>query len=112
MASKLGFILSLIFVIQLLLMTGDIAIIQAKQTQLQAFATTIGQRISLEGGLNQTMVDWATDEGFFLTCLSNCQPQFGDTLTYRLEVVVTPLIISNNPMSLRIVRHAVIGIYY
>jgi hypothetical protein len=58
------------------------------------------------------MVDWATDEGFFLTCLSNCQPQFGDTLTYRLEVVVTPLIISNNPMSLRIVRHAVIGIYY
>ena len=112
MASKLGFILSLIFVIQLLLMTGDIAIIQAKQTQLQAFATTIGQRISLEGGLNQTMVDWATDEGFTLSCLRQCQPQFGDTLTYQLEVVLTPLIISNNPMSLRIVRHAVIGIYY
>ncbi len=112
MASKLGFILSLIFVIQLLLMTGDIAIIQAKQTQLQAFATTIGQRISLEGGLHQTMVDWATDEGFSLVCLRNCQPQFGDTLTYQLETGFTPLIISNNPMSLRIVRHAVIGIYY
>jgi hypothetical protein len=112
MASKLGFIISLIFVIQLLLMTGDIAIIQAKQTQLQAFAMTMGQRISLEGGINQTMVDWATEEGFYLTCIRNCQPQFGDTLTYQLELVMTPMIISNNPMSLRIVRHAVIGIYY
>jgi hypothetical protein len=112
MASKWGFILSLIFVIQLLLMTGDIAVIQAKQTQLQSFATTIGQRISLEGGLNQTLVDWADQQGFQLSCVSNCQPQFGDTLTYQLETAFTPLIISNNPMSLRIVRHAVIGIYY
>lgn len=112
MASKWGFILSLIFVIQLLLMTGDIAVIQAKQTQLQSFATTIGQRISLEGGLHQTLVLWAEQQGFQLSCVSNCQPQFGDTLTFQLETGVTPLIISNNPMSLRIVRHAVIGIYY
>lgn len=112
MASKWGMILSLIFVIQLLLITGDIAIIQAKQSHLQSFATTLGQRISLEGGLFPSHQTWANSEGLTLTCLAQCQPQFGDTLSFRLEVIVNPLILSNDPLTLAIVRHTVIGIYY
>lgn len=112
MASKWGMILSLIFVIQLLLITGDIAIIQAKHSHLQSFATTVGQRISLEGGLFSSHQTWARSEGLKLTCVLMCQPQFGDTLTFKLEVVVDPLILSNGPITLAIVRHTVIGIYY
>jgi hypothetical protein len=112
MASKWGFMLSIIFVIQLLLMTGDIAMIQTKQSQLQAFATTIGQRISLAGGLSQSLIQWSSEQGFALICMANCQPQFGDTLTFRLDVTYTPLIMSNEPMNLNVIRHTVIGIYY
>ncbi len=112
MASKWGMILSLIFVIQLLLITGDIAIIQAKHSHLQSFATTIGQRISLEGGLFTSHQTWAKTEGLTLTCIALCQPQFGDTLSFKLEVMVYPLILSNDPITLAIVRHTVIGIYY
>jgi hypothetical protein len=112
MGYKWSFLLSLIFVIQLLLMTGDIAIIQMKQTQLQAFATTIGQRISREGQFNETLVSWAATSGYELDCLANCQPQFGDTLTYRLQMVHAPIIISDQPMALTVIRHAVIGVYY
>jgi hypothetical protein len=112
MAYKWSFLLSLIFVIQLLLMTGDIAIIQMKQTQLQAFATTIGQRISREGRMDTSLVTWAAEAGYDLDCLVNCQPQFGDTMTYQLQVMYVPLIISNQTMTLTVIRHAVIGTYY
>ena len=112
MASKWGFILSLMFVIQLLLITGDLAIIQARHSHLQSFATTLGQRISLEGGLFQSHQTWATSEGLSLSCIANCQPKFGDTLSFKLEVMVDPLILSNDPLTLAIVRHTVIGIYY
>jgi len=112
MASKWGLILSLMFVIQLLLITGDIAIIQAKHSQMQSFATTLGQRISLEGGLLPSHQTWATAEGLWLSCIANCSPQFGDTLTFKLAVMVDPLILSDEPITLAIVRHTVIGIYY
>lgn len=112
MASKWGFILSLMLMIQLLLITGDIAIIQARHSQLQSFATTMSQRISLEGGLFPTHQDWAYSEGLILTCIASCNPQFGDTLTFKLELTITPIILSKDPMTIRIIRHSVIGIYY
>lgn len=112
MASKWGMILSLIFVFQLLLMTGDLALIQARQAHLQSFATTLAQRISLEGGLFPSHVQWAASEALTLVCVAQCQPQFGDTLSFELATTFTPMIISNDPMTLRIVRHAIIGIYY
>ncbi len=112
MASKWGMILSLILVIQLLLITGDIAIIQARHSHLQSFATTMAQRISLEGGLFPSHQTWASTEGLTLTCMAYCQPQFGDTLSFKLETIVNPLILSNDPITMAIVRHSVIGIYY
>jgi hypothetical protein len=112
MASKWGMILSLIFVFQLLLMTGDLALIQARQAHLQAFATTLAQRIALEGNLLPSHVQWAEGEGLTLSCVATCQPQFGDTLSFSLATTFTPMIISDEPMTLRIVRHTVIGIYY
>ena len=112
MANKWSFLLSLIFVIQLLLMTGDLATVQVYQTQMQAFATTVGQRISLEGGMTPAVMNWANATGYTLECLQQCQPQFGDTLTYQVSRSFDPLIISDTPLTLRIVRHAVIGMYY
>jgi hypothetical protein len=112
MGTKWAFILSLVFVIQLLLMTGDLVMMQVRQSQLQAFATTIGQRISLEGGLFPYLVDWAGGQGYALTCLAGCQPQFGDTLTYQLTQTFDPFIISNELVTIRIVRYAIIGLYY
>jgi hypothetical protein len=112
MGHKMSLILSLMFVMQLLLMTGDIAMMQVRQSQMLAFATTIGQRISLEGGLHTNLTTWASTFGYTLTCLNNCQPMFGDTLTYQLTQAYDPLIISNETLTIRIVRHAIIGLYY
>jgi hypothetical protein len=112
MATKWSLLLSLVFVMQLLLMTGDIATMQVYQSQMQAFATTIGQRISLEGGMHLSLVTWASSSGYDLTCLANCQPQFGDTLTYQVAQSFDPLIISSEPITLRIIRHTIIGFYY
>ena len=111
MAYKWSMLLSLIFVIQLLLITGDIAAVQVVQTHLHATATVISHQIALTGRLSEAIVVWVEEQGLTITCLQQCNPRFGDTLTYRLSQAFDPLILSPTPITITVVRHAVIGLY-
>jgi hypothetical protein len=112
MAYKWSMLLSLIFVFQLLLMSGDIATTQVIHGHLQALSTQVSQSISLSGRITPELEQWVQAKDVNLVCISLCNPLFGDTLTFTLSQTYTPLIMSNQPMQISVTRYAVIGLYY
>lgn len=112
MAYKWSMLLSLIFVFQLLLMSGDIATTQVIHGHMMAVATQISHDISLKGSIQPELLGWVESKQMTMTCLSGCSPLFGDTLTFQLTQTFTPLIISNQPIEVSVIRYAIIGLYY
>jgi hypothetical protein len=111
MAYKTSFILSLIFVIQLLLLIGDLVMIQVTHARLDAIGLATSSLISRQGGINEDIVAFTEGQSTTLTCLSMCTPRLGDVLTFQLEKELDPFIISHESIQLRIIYHAVIGYY-
>jgi hypothetical protein len=112
MGHKLAQVLSLIFVFQLLLMIGDVTAIQVIQANMQSLATTLVHEIALKGRMDETMEQRVESNGYTLRCLAMCQPQFGDTLTFEIQTTYDPLILSDQPLAISIIRYAVVGVYY
>jgi hypothetical protein len=112
MAYKWSMLLSLIFVFQLLLMSGDIATTQVIHGHMMAVATKVSQDISLKGSIQVELTQWVESKNMTITCLSVCNPLFGDTLTFQLTQTFTPLIMSNQPIEVSVIRYAIIGLYY
>jgi|LakMenE01Jun11ns_1017448.scaffolds.fasta_scaffold9859234_3 hypothetical protein len=111
MAYKTSFILSLIFVIQLLLLIGDLLMIQVAHARLDAIGLAASALISRQGGINEEIVSFTEQQSTTLTCLSMCSPRLGDVLTFRLEKTIDPFIISEDTIQLSVIYHAVIGFY-
>lgn len=112
MAYKWSMLLSLIFVFQLLLMSGDIATTQVMHGHMMSVATTVSHDISLKGSITPELNQWVQSKEMIMTCLSGCNPLFGDTLTFQLTQTFTPLIMSNQPIEVSVIRYAIIGLYY
>lgn len=111
MAYKTSFILSLIFVIQLLLFIGDLVMIQISHARLDAIGLATSALIARNGGINETIIEFTEQQSTTLTCLSVCTPQLGDVLTFQLEKEIDPLILSQDSIRLSVIYHAVIGYY-
>jgi hypothetical protein len=93
-------------------MSGDIATTQVIHGHLQALATQVSQSISLSGRITAELEQWVEAKDINLVCISSCTPLFGDTLTFKLSQIYSPLIMSNQPMQISVTRYAVIGLYY
>lgn len=112
MAYKTSFILSLIFVIQLLLIIGDVFTIQVLHARLDALALTAGYWISQRGAITEDLLSFLDDRGATFTCVSHCQPTFGQTVEFTLSRMYDPLIISDSAMMLVVTHYSVVGYYY
>jgi len=108
---KLGFILTLTFVMQILILGGDIYALQLVHAYLDAIAQTTGFRIAQAGRADDGTIAWLADRDVAFTCLLNCVPRFGDTMEFRLTTAYDPLILSPEPLSVSVVRMTVIGYY-
>lgn len=111
MSYKFGFILSLFFVIQILMLGGDIYALQLVHSHLDALGQTAAFRISQAGRIDEATRDWLTSKNVTVTCHLNCTPRFGDVLEFSLETTYDPLIISSETMTVSVMRSAVIGYY-
>lgn len=112
MSSKFGLMLSMFFVVAFLLFGIDMIGIQFTYSELDQKAISISYLISKRGNIDDeyiTSLENKYDVKF--TCLSNCQPMFGDIVEYKLEDVYRPLVISKNEMVVSVYRSTVIGYY-
>ena len=110
MSSKLGLVLSMIFVTMFFAFGLDLICIQFIYNDLDAKSVAISYKISQYGTVNNTLKR-NIEETFKVefTCKSNCSPMFGDTVTYVISKQYKPMMISKDTMTISVERNAVIG---
>ena len=110
MSSKLGLVLSMIFVTMFFAFGLDLISIQFIYNDLDAKSVAISYKISQYGTINNTLTQ-NIEETFKVDfrCTSNCSPLFGDTVTYVISKQYQPLIVQTDTMTISIERNAIIG---
>ena len=110
MSSKLGLVLSMIFVTMFFGFGLDLICIQFIYNDLDAKSVAISYKISEYGTVNET-IKQNIEETFNVTfyCKSNCSPMFGDTVTYVISKDYKPMMINKDTMTISVERNAVIG---
>ncbi|MFA5480824.1 MAG: hypothetical protein WC282_00330 [Bacilli bacterium] len=112
MASKLGLILSFLFVINVFILFGDLINIQIIYANLDAVSMTAGQLIVVNGGITHEVADYVAEyANGEIKCRNNCTPRFGDTYIYDVTTSYEAIIISDEPLIITITRSVVIGYY-
>lgn len=112
MSSKLGLILSMLFVAMFFLFGVDLICIQFVFSDLDAKSISISYLISQHGGLDTEFIEEIeTTYKVDFKCLNNCNPSFGDIVDYQISKDYSPLIISNEVMHITVYRSAAIGFY-
>ena len=112
MAYKIGFILSLIFVVQLFVLMGDIMAIQMIYTNLDAVSVTAGYLISQNGKITTEVVELVKSEaGANIESLNDDPPMLGGLFTFKISKQYDPLIMQEGMMDISIQRSVVIGYY-
>ena len=110
MSSKLGLVLSMIFVTMFFAFGLDLICIQFIYNDLDAKSVAISYKISQYGTINESFKQ-SIEETFNVTftCTNNCSPMFGDTVTYVIAKEYKPMIINKDTMTISVKRNAVIG---
>lgn len=112
MGYKLGLIISMLFLAQLFVFTGDLISIQVIYTNLDAVSVVAGNLISSRGGLDDYIVNLVYEQsGGYIEALSDETPMFGTVYEYKISRDFTPWVMSNNPVEITVVRSVVIGYY-
>jgi len=110
MASKLGFILSLFFVIQMMAYAGDLTTLQSLHALLDAVSITAGKEIALQGGITPQIVAMVEkDCGGTIYPITSSSPQVGEVYEFAVARDFQPLVLSSSFMTVTIKRSAVIG---
>jgi hypothetical protein len=110
MASKLGFLLSLFFVVQIMGYAGDLSCLQAIHSELDAVAVAAGELIAEKGSLSQAVKDYVYQAAkASIEAVSPLPPKYGQIYEFRLTRSFQPLILSPNPMTVTVKRAVVIG---
>ena len=112
MAYKLGLILSMLFLAQLFIFTGDLMSIQIIYTNLDAVSVTAGNMISSRGGIDDEIINLVYNEtGGTIEAIGDETPMFGATYKYKISREFSPWVMSSNPMEISVIRSVVIGYY-
>lgn len=110
MSSKLGLILSMIFVTIFFAFGLDLIALQFIYSDLDAKSSAISYKISTYGTINESLKNKIeSDYNVKFKCTNNCSPLFGDVVTYIISKNYRPIIIKSEAITISIKREAVIG---
>lgn len=112
MGYKVGFILSLVLVVELFILAGDLFTSQVIYTNLDAVSITAGNIISSKGGITDEVISFVrNNSGGEIEAVGDEAPLFGSMYTFKIYKEYTPMnfFISNKEIS--VVRSVIIGYY-
>ena len=112
MGYKVGFLLSLLLVIQLFVLAGDIFTAQITYTNLDAVSITAGNVISSKGLITDELKSYVKEQtGGEIEAVGDETPMFGSIFTFKVSREYCPMnkFITQNEIS--VVRSVVIGYY-
>lgn len=112
MAYKIGFLLSLIFVVELFVLAGDLLAIQVIYTNLDAVSVTAGEIISRKGAITQDVIDLVYEQAqATITAVGDNSPMFGSAFRYRIAKDYDPFLLPSDNVEVAVIRSVVIGYY-
>lgn len=112
MGSKLGFILSLLFLVPLFGFVGDLIGIQFTYTNLDAVSVSVGYLISQKGYITDEAIELVRREsGGEIEQIGDTPAILGELFEYRIFKPFDTLIISSDVIEVAVTRSVVIGFY-
>lgn len=112
MASKVGFILSLLLVVELFILAGDVFSAQVIYTNLDAISITSGNIISSKGEITDELRDYVrTQTGGEISAVGDETPLFGSVFTFKITKEFKPMNRFTNKTDIVVTRSVVIGYY-
>lgn len=112
MGYKIGFILSLLLIVELFILGGDMFTAQVIYTNLDAVSITAGNIISTKGGITQEVVNLVKNEtGGTIEPVGDDAPLFGSVYTFKISRIYKPLNSFLKDEKVAVVRSVVIGFY-
>ena len=112
MASKVGFILSLLLVVELFVLAGDVFTAQIIYTNLDAISVTAGEIISSKGEISNELKTYVREQtGGEISAVTNEAPMFGSVYTFKITKDFTPMNRFTSKTEIAVVRSVVIGYY-
>ena len=112
MGYKVGFLLSLLLVVELFVLAGDIFTAQTIYTNLDAASVVAGNVISSSGGITENLRNYIREEtGGEISPLGDETPQFGSIYTYQITKEFEPMNRFTKKSNITVVRSVIIGYY-
>ena len=112
MSSKIGFVLSLIFVFVFFLFGGDLVGIQYVYTSLDAKSVTIAYKIAKDARADEEYITSLENEfNVILEITNEITPLYGDECNFIVSTYYNPLVVSTIEIPLRVQRSTVLGYY-
>lgn len=111
MSYNIGLLLSVVYLIGILLLGGDIFCVTAVRNNLDAIALTVAYRISFEGRLSDATVSLVQSEGAEIRDLTHYTPPIGGTVIFEVYKEYVPIILQKSTMEIVVRRTAVVGFY-
>ena len=112
MSSKIGLVLSFIFVAMFFLLGVDLLTLQFALSNLDAKSINISYLINKNATIDEELISYieSTYDVDF-ECHNETTPVYGDTLDYTISQTINPIIISKKEMKITIKRYVIIGYY-
>lgn len=109
MGSKLGFILTLFFIIEVIAYSGDLYSIQAIHSALDSTALTVAKKVSLEGIISKETLSLIEKNKATISIETTTASRPGDVFIFTLSREYDPLVMSQSTMTVTVTRSTVIG---
>ena len=112
MGYKVGFLLSMLLVIQLFVLAADVFSAQIIYTNLDAVSITAGNIISSKGEITEEVRNYVYREtGGEITAVGDETPMFGSIYTFKISKAFHPINQFTGDTEIAVVRSVIIGYY-
>ena len=114
MSYKFGLLLSMFFLIQVFLFSGDLACIQSIHSQLDAVALTASYQISMQGAITDGIRSFVFQEcgaDIYYVDQKEEGKAYGEAISFYVSKKYLPFIISSEAIVVTVRRTAVIGYF-
>lgn len=111
MAYKLGLMLSMVFLISVVLLGGDIIAVSSIHSSLDALSLVISRNIGKDGYVSSQSKTLVDDHGARLIYEENRVPAVGESLTFLLQKEYATMVLSKDPLMITVKRTAIVGYY-
>lgn len=112
MGYKVGFLLSLLLVVELFILAADVFSAQIIYTNLDAVSITAGNIISSKGEITEELRSYVRSQtGGEISAVGDETPLFGSIYTFQITKEFNPLNQFTSTSEISVVRSVVIGYY-